>query len=317
MLSLSSVGFPGDCAPAPESTWASTIGLARRRPSGRDVAMNSFFHLSLNRNPPGCWNAEIPHVHKYHQLLYCTTGKTSQRIAGTRVDMRPGDLLFIPAGTEHHSIFLPERTSDCFVLDFQSQLFTPATAGDRQALEVIKKLAWFQGKVPLSTAGSQHASSILEEFLLEFQRKGAAYEAALKMMTLRLLVVIARDEDFQSQGHSICPAPSHKQLIREVVDFLEASYMTAITVDSVLEFCPLSRSYFHTVFKRTTGKTLVQYLRDIRLKKAKEQLVGSDASIAKIAAQSGLGTLAYFGQIFRAATGLSPTDYRRHYTRKR
>lgn len=279
--------------------------------------MNNFFHLGLNRNPPGCWNAEIPHVHKHHQLLYGTAGESSQRIGGTKVDMRPGDMLFIPAGTEHHSIFLPERTSDCFVLDFQSQLFTPATVGDRQALEVIKKLAWFQGKVPLSSAGSQRVRSILEEFLAEFQRKGAAYEASLKMMTMRLLVSIARDEDFQSQGHSVCQSPSHKQLIREVVDYLEASYMTAITVDSVLEFCPLSRSYFHTVFKQTTGKTLIQYLRDIRLKKAKEQLVGSDAPIAQIAVQSGMGTLAYFGQIFRVATGLSPTDYRRRYARQR
>ena len=279
--------------------------------------MSHFFHLSLNRNPPGCWNAEIPHVHTYHQLLYCTAGEDGHRVGHWKVAMRPGDMLFIPAGTEHRSLFTPEQTSDCFVLDFQSQLFTPAMVGDKQALEVIKKLAWFQGKVPLSPEGSRRVRSILDEFLVEFQRKGAAYQAMLKMMTMRLLISIARDEDFQGQGRPVCPSPSHKQMIREVVDYLKVSYMGTITVESVLEFCPLSRSYFHTVFKRTTGKTLIEYLTDIRLRKAKEQLAGTDTPIAEIATQTGLGTLAYFGQVFRSATGLSPRDYRRRYAGKR
>ena len=282
-----------------------------------NAAMKHFFHLSLNRNPPGCWNAEIPHSHKYHQLLYCTTGESGQRIGGRRVDMRAGDVLFIPAGIEHRSIFPPERTSDCLVLDFQNQLFTPATAGDREALEVIKKLAWFQGKVPLSAEGSQRVRSILDEFLVDFQRKGVAYQAVLKMMAMRLLISIARDAEFQSQGSRICLSPSHQQLIREVVDYVEASYMMPITVNSILEFCPLSRSYFHTVFKQTTGNTLINFLRGVRLKKAKELLVGTDAPIAEIASQSGLGTLAYFGQVFRSATGLSPREYRRRHARRR
>jgi len=46
--------------------------------------MNAFFHLSLNHNPPGCRNANIPHVHKYHQLLYCTFGQGGQCADGWR-----------------------------------------------------------------------------------------------------------------------------------------------------------------------------------------------------------------------------------------
>ena len=278
--------------------------------------MKPFFHLSLYRDPPGCWNAQTPHVHGHHQLLYCLAGKESHRIRGRQITVYPGEILFIPAGAEHRSIFPPHRSSESFVFDFQCQLFAPAIPGDNEALEVIKKLASFEDKVPLSSDGSRLVRSIFDEFLVEFQRKGPAYQAGLKMMAFRLLVCIARDVEFQRQGHPTCPAPSHEQLIHEVVDYLDASYMLPITVDTVLEFCPLSRSYFYLVFKRTTGKTLVQYLKDIRLKKAKEQLVDSDTPITEIAAQSGLGTLAYFGQTFRSATGLSPTDYRRRYARK-
>lgn len=278
--------------------------------------MNAYFHLSLNHNPPGCRNADSPHVHDYHQLLYCTFGEGGQCADGWKFAMRPGDMFFIPAGTEHRSLFPPGRKFDCFVLDFQSQLFTPALPGDKEALEVVEKMAWFRGQVPLSATGQARVRPIFEELLVEFQRKGLAYHAVLKMMTMQLLISIARDEDFHSQGRTICPPPSHEQMIREVLHYLDASYMKAITVDSVLEFCPLSRSHFHAVFKRTTGKTLVQYLTDVRLKKAKEQLLSTNASVADIAAHTGFGTSSYFGQLFRSATGLSPGDYRKRFAHK-
>jgi AraC-like DNA-binding protein len=278
---------------------------------------NDFFHLSLNHNPPGCRGGNSPHVHEYHQLLYCTAGEGGQCADGWKYAMRTGDLFFIPAGTEHRSVFPPGQKFDCFVLDFQSRLFTPALPGDKEALDVIDKMAWFRGKVPLSAAGGERVRLILEDLLAEFQGKGPAYQAVVKMMTMRLLISIARDEDFHSRGRPICPPPSHKQMIREVIHYLDACYMKAITVDSVLEFCPLSRSHFHAVFKRTTGRTLVKYLTGIRLKKAKEQLRSTDASIAEIAAHTGFGTSSYFGQLFRSATGLSPGDYRRRLAGRR
>ena len=272
--------------------------------------MNDFFHISQNRNPPGCRNADIPHVHDYHQLLFFTSGEGEQCTDGWKIPLRTGDILFIPIGTAHRSVFPPGRKSECFVLDFQSDLFTPALPSDKEALDVIDKMAWFRGKVPISAAGSAGLRPILEELLVEFQRKGAAYQALLKMMILRVLIVIARDEEFQSHGLPVCAPPSHEEMIRQVIHYLDVSYMKPITVESVLEFCPLSRSHFHSVFKETTDKTFLQYLTEIRLTKAKEHLAGSDVPVAKIAALVGFGTSSYFGQLFRSVTGLSPLQYR-------
>jgi len=278
--------------------------------------MSDFFHLNLNHNPPGCRNADIPHVHDYHQLLFFTSGEGQQCADGWKIPLRAGDLLFVPVGTEHRSIFPPGRKSECYVLDFQSELFTPALGGDKEALDVIDKMAWFRGKVPLSAAGAASLRPIFDELLVEFQRKGPAYQVVLKMMVMRLLIVIARDEEFCRHGFPVCPPPSHEQMIRQVIHYLDASYMKAITVESVLLFCPLGRSHFHTVFKQTTGKTFLQYLTEIRMKKAKEQLAGSDVSIAKIAAMVGFGTSSYFGQLFRSTTGMSPRRYRERHAGK-
>jgi AraC-like DNA-binding protein len=279
--------------------------------------MKDFFHLSLNRNPPGCRNADAAHAHDYHQLLYFTSGEGLQSADGWQIPLRAGDLLFVPIHTEHRSVFPPGKRSECFVLDFHGDLFTPALPGDKEALEVIDKMAWFRGKVPLSAAGAARLRPIFDELLVEFQRKEPAYRAGLKMMLMRILIVVARDEEFRQRGMPICPPPSHAQMIREVIHYLGAAYMKTVTVESVLEFCPLSRSHFHAVFKQTTGKTFVAYLTAIRLKKAKEELAGSNTPVADIATMVGFGTSSYFGQLFRSATGLSPGRYRERFVRRR
>jgi len=275
------------------------------------VTMDTIFHLSLNQNPPGCPNADLPHVHGHHELLFCTAGEGGQMADRRNLPLHEGDLFFFPAGTNHCSVFWPGRKFECFVLDFQSRMFTPAVSADREVLDVVDKMAWFRGKVPLSVDGRNAVRGILDDILIEFQRKEPAYRAVLKMMTMRLMISIARDEEFRNQGRRICPPPSHHDVIREVLHYLDPFYMKPITIESVLEFCPMSRSHFHAVFKRATGKTLIEYLTGIRLAKAKQLLVGTEASVAEVAAGTGFKTPSYFGQVFREQTGLTPGEYRR------
>jgi AraC-like DNA-binding protein len=275
--------------------------------------MENTFHVSLNHNPPGCRNAYTPHTHKHHELLYCTAGVGGQYTDRRQFPLRAGDLFFFPAGMCHCSLLGRGQKFECFVLDFHSGLFTPALAGDKEARDVVEKMAAFEGRVPLSAAGGQQVHEVLDALLGEFRRKERAYHAVLKMLSLRLLITLARDTEFHRQGLRVCPAPSHDDMIREVLQYLEVFYMNAVTVESVLEFCPMSRSHFHAVFKRATGRTLVAYLTELRLKKAAEQLRTSGAPVAEIAERTGFRSSSYFGLLFRRATGLSPGDYRRRF----
>jgi len=279
--------------------------------------MKNYLHLSVNRNPPGCRNADVPHVHDYHQLLFFTSGEGTQCADGWKIPLRAGDILFVPINTDHRSVFPPGKKSECFVLDFHGDLFTPALPGDKEALDVIDKMAWFRGKVPLSLAGASRLRPLFDELLVEFQGKEPAYQAVLKSLLMRILIAIARDEEFRRHGAPVCPPPSHEQMVAEVLHYLGAAYMKTITVESVLEFCPLSRSHFHAIFKQATGKTLIECLTDIRVEKAKEQLAGSELSVAQIAAMVGFATSSHFGQVFRLATGMSPGQYRERRTARR
>ena len=54
-----------------------------------------------------------------------------------------------------------------------------------------------------------------------------------------------------------------------------------------------------------------EYLMHVRLEQAKRLLEGSDIRIADVAAQVGYADQFYFSRLFKRATGITPSDYRR------
>ena len=64
------------------------------------------------------------------------------------------------------------------------------------------------------------------------------------------------------------------------------------------------------VFKSVTGRSPIDYLLQVRLGKAAERLLKTEASIAEIAAECGFPDSNYFSRQFRRHYHCSPRDYR-------
>ncbi|WP_139997412.1 response regulator [Paenibacillus paridis] len=72
----------------------------------------------------------------------------------------------------------------------------------------------------------------------------------------------------------------------------------------------MSSSYFSQCFKQIVGKTYTDYLRDIRLERAKHYLINTTKTIQWIAEQVGYNDEKYFSRLFREHIGILPSDYR-------
>lgn len=80
------------------------------------------------------------------------------------------------------------------------------------------------------------------------------------------------------------------------------------------EIC-LDKSYLGRLFKEECRTTIMGYLREVRLAKAKELLLrGMNSS--EVAEKTGFGDAAYFAKSFRQATGISPARYRESVDRE-
>jgi two-component system response regulator YesN len=70
------------------------------------------------------------------------------------------------------------------------------------------------------------------------------------------------------------------------------------------------------LFKQEIGITFYQTLTNIRMEKAKQDLINSNKKVHEIAAEIGFEDPRYFAQVFRKFNRLSPLEYRKRYQKR-
>ena len=72
----------------------------------------------------------------------------------------------------------------------------------------------------------------------------------------------------------------------------------------------ISNTWFHRVFKEYTGYAPAKYFQELKLRKAKQLLVGTSQSVKEILFFLGFQSTEYFFSFFKKRTGLTPLEYR-------
>ena len=100
-------------------------------------------------------------------------------------------------------------------------------------------------------------------------------------------------------------------LIRSINAYLCLHYAEDITLNTLSEVFFLSRNYLSSLIKRETGKSFTSILTDIRISHAQKYLQDPRMQIHEVGQMVGYSEYAYFYQVFKKQTGLSPKEYRR------
>ena len=101
--------------------------------------------------------------------------------------------------------------------------------------------------------------------------------------------------------------------VKKVLEIIEERLQAKLQVDDLSQSVNLSPSRLHHLFKAELGMPLVQYIKVMRLKQAKELLETSFLTIKEITLKVGFNDESRFVQDFKKAYDLTPAQYRRHY----
>ncbi|MGI8435408.1 MAG: helix-turn-helix domain-containing protein [Chthoniobacterales bacterium] len=87
-----------------------------------------------------------------------------------------------------------------------------------------------------------------------------------------------------------------------------------LTVGELAQVAHLAPARLRQLFRAETGKAPMQYLRAMRMHRAKELLESSLDSVKEISAQVGINDVSHFVRMFGQAWSLTPARYRsRHH----
>lgn len=101
--------------------------------------------------------------------------------------------------------------------------------------------------------------------------------------------------------------------VSNIIQYIEENYSNEeMSLNMVAEHMNFSPNHLSAIFSQETGQTLIKYLTDFRIKKAKELLKCTSMKASEICTAVGYKDAHYFSYLFKKNVGMSPMEYREH-----
>ena len=224
-----------------------------------------------------------------HQVLYTEEGSGTVKIWGKTQEAAKGSILYIPPNIEHN-YYMNEggwRTSWITFGGSVSDKIIPFETG-----------VW--------TAPAEF------DFMKRFQeiKKYANNDKWTNKRSVLLYSLLLECRDWLGEGNA------NFALIRERlkngIAFIESNFCEDIELSQISEICKVSREHFCRMFKEYMGMSPFDYIKKLRIQKAKELLMTKrELRILEIGKTVGFQSSSYFSKVFKSETGLTPEKYRK------
>lgn len=104
----------------------------------------------------------------------------------------------------------------------------------------------------------------------------------------------------------------HDELINKTIATItEGYYKLDLSPEYLADYTDISAIYLSRLFKKVTGKSIMDFITDVRLEKARKLLATTNITANDIALKVGFSSSTYFFTVFKKTHGMTPSDFRK------
>jgi AraC-like DNA-binding protein len=255
----------------------------------------------------------ILHYHDFSELVIITRGQGMHHIDGFDYPVAAGDVFLIQGNIAH-----------CFVgrieMEHYNVMFDPAglTLPEAELRQMpgyqaifhlepaCRRRHRFDSRLQLDHIRLTAVEDIIRQMQAEIMGSASGANAAIFGYLVALIVFISRQYSTQATSYK------RKGLLRlgKLIGLLEKDYAKEWNLDKLARLSGMSKNNLLLVFKDATGQSPIDFLLNLRLRKAAEMLLNSDCNISETALNTGFHDSNYFTRQFRKKFGRPPRQYR-------
>ena len=237
-----------------------------------------------------------PDLFEFHLLqggtyTFLVEGKTHNVTGGHVFITLPGEL--------HEARFTIPRGQQFYWFQLQSSKGILGL-GKEKSMRLIQKLMQLQHRTIAYTPTMEDA--IRKAF--DRCRSTDAYDKQVAENLLASFLYQLIEEDEAAEDALVSAE------IRQAMEYMQSNLHSYQSVPALAAQVGLSESYFRTKFKKETGVTPTDYYMGLRIEKAKE-LLQEGCSVTETANALDFPTHNYFATVFRQATNMTPSAYKK------
>ena len=101
--------------------------------------------------------------------------------------------------------------------------------------------------------------------------------------------------------------------VERAIALIEANISQNLSLSSLAEALCISDGYLSTIFRKETGKTLTEFVSQMRMEHAAHLLQSSSLQVQTVAQYCGIMDVNYFSKLFKRFHGVPPREYRKNH----
>lgn len=242
------------------------------------------------------------HFHQNLEIVYVLEGSVEVQIEPETYNLKKGDFLLINANKRHSWRATEEKI---LLASFQINFTMLA-----EYMGTNQLLFWCNTTADKNESYEQ-LKRVLDQMLNRFydkEKEGAIYLNSIYYEAIYLLVayfMIKADDVRMKENFT----PDNSRIF-EIQNYVQANYQKQLSLNDLAQKLYLSNAYLSKYIKKHFGLSFLEYVNNIRLFHAVDELVYSEKKITRIALDNGFPTTAAFNKAFKEIYNMTPSAYR-------
>lgn len=246
---------------------------------------------------------EKEHFHQGIQLIYLLDGTMQLQVSNQEFSLKKDDIVVINANKKHSF----EASEDVLYCEI-----TIAYQIIMNAFGNMRVIFWCNSTIDKNESYEklrEIIKNLLNRYMLktegttDFGRMGLFYYL-LEVLSVNFVV---RSEDKVHETDQ----DKFNERIEQINNYIRTNYNQAISLKDLSEQLYLSNAYLSRFFKKQYGMNFAEYLTNIRLYHAVDELLYTDYPITRIAMDNGFSNVPAFNKVFRSIYKEPPSSFRK------
>lgn len=242
------------------------------------------------------------HYHQNPEMFYVLAGELEVKIDDQVFLMTKGDIVLVNANKRHLMNGGEGLLAARFEIDFHVLA---------EQMETMQLLFWCNTVVDKNEA-YQELRQRLDQILARYFEKEDKSALLLKALYYETAYILTSNFLVKTDDARVyLENTQDKQRLRQIQNYIQANYQSEISLNDLANRLFLSNAYLSRYVKKHLGLTFMEYLNNVRLFHAVDELLYTQKNMTRIALDNGFPTSAAFTKAFRDVYGVAPSEYRR------
>jgi len=251
---------------------------------------------------------EVPwHQHAEYELILFKEGEGASFIGNYVGDFTCGDIFFLGSNLPHT---FQKADKDLFtsavVVQFKEDFWGNAFLQLPESRQVKQLFETSMQGLKINGRSRAQLAPMIQQLELS-----SGFERIIQLCNCLLLIAGQQDYTTLSTQEIKAFNSKNKERIDKILQYTIDCFQEPITLDAVAKNVSMSVPAFCSYFKKSTKKTYIDFLNEVRVGYACKQLMDTQHNISSICYDSGFNTLANFNKQFIKVKKLTPSAYRK------